>query len=147
MAAATLAQTAHRLASRGIRVRLAVELSLLAEPPVSGRYVGCSWCSRSSCVAVVVELVPAVDDDAQPDPVGSAEVERDLCARCLERLVPHALAGLTRVAGHELTGGLQEALREGLGPLLRRLSATDELIDSAVFTVIAAPPVSAGRVS
>lgn len=147
MAAATLAETARRLARRGIRVRLAVELSLLGDPVSSGRYVGCSWCSRPSVVEVVVELVPAVDDDVQPDPVGSAEVERDLCARCLERLVPDALVGLTRVAGHELTGGLQGALREGLGPLLRRLGATDELAATAQFAVIAAPPVATGRVS
>lgn len=142
MTAATLGDTARRLASRGIAVRLAVELTILGDS-VSGPVVPCPWCGRAGALAVMLELAPATDDDAAVVPIGGPEVEQVLCVRCTERYVPDALAGLGRVAGHDLTVPLQEALREGLAPLLKRLGATDRLAAAAVFTVIPAPPVVA----
>lgn len=136
--ASTLGATYARMKSRGIVTQLAVELAEVVPPP-GLQYPLCAWCAGPATFAVVLELVPAVDDDDQAagEPFGGAEVERQLCQRCLERIVPDAAAGIARLAGHELTPGLQEALRDGFGPLLRKLGASAELAAAARFVVLA----------
>lgn len=140
MTGATIGATYARLTSRGIRTVLACELTELAAR--DGWRAACDWCGDAAALGVALELVPAAEDEAEPgEPFGGAEVEREFCRRCVERVVPDAMAGVARVAGHDLSPGVQAALREGFGPLLRRLGASSELAASARFTVVAAPSV------